>query len=88
MMRFKPQPKDLATHWNGTKRLTRKLLLAWFFITFLTIFFARELSNVTLFGWSFSFYMAAQGAPLIYVLIVAVYASRMRRLDKKFKSGN
>lgn len=88
MMRFKPQPKGLVTHWDSTKRLTRKLLLAWFFITFLTIFFARELSNVTWFGWSLSFYMAAQGAPLIYVLIVAVYAWRMRRLDKKFKSGN
>jgi putative solute:sodium symporter small subunit len=88
MMRFKPQPKGLSTHWDSTKRLTRKLLLAWFFTTFLTIFFARELSNVTLFGWSLSFYMAAQGAPLIYVMIVAVYAWRMRRLDKKFKNGN
>ncbi len=88
MMPLEPRPKGLAAHWNSTKRLTRKLLLAWFFITFLTIFFARELSNVTLFGWSLSFYMAAQGAPLIYVMIVAVYASRMRRLDKKFKNGN
>lgn len=83
-----PRTKGLAAHWDGTKRLTRKLLLAWFFITFLTIFFARELSHVTLFGWSLSFYMAAQGAPLIYVLIVAVYAWRMRRLDKKLKNGN
>lgn len=83
-----PRTKGLSTHWDGTKRLTQKLLLAWFFITFLTIFFARELSHVTLFGWSLSFYMAAQGAPLIYVLIVAVYAWRMRRLDKKLKNGN
>lgn len=87
-MPFKPQPKGLSTHWDSTKRLTRILLLIWFFITFLTIFFARELSNVTLFGWPLSFYMVAQGAPLIYVMIVAVYAWRMRRLDKKFKGGN
>lgn len=84
----KPRPKGIATHWDGTKRLTRKLLLAWFFITFLTIFFARELSNVTLFGWPLSFYMAAQGAPLLYVVIVAIYAWRMRRLDKKLRNGN
>lgn len=88
MIPLEPRPKRHSTHWDSTKRLTRKLLLAWFFITFLTIFFARELSNVTLFGWSLSFYMAAQGAPLIYVMIVAVYAWRMRRLDKKFKNGN
>lgn len=88
MTPFKPQPKGLPSHWNSTRRLTRKLLLAWFLTTFLTIFFARELSEITLFGWSLSFYMAAQGAPLIYVIIVAVYAWRMRRLDKKFKNGN
>ena len=88
MIPLEPRTKGHATHWDSTKRLTRKLLLAWFFITFLTIFFARELSNITLFGWSLSFYMAAQGAPLIYVMIVAVYAWRMRRLDKKVKNGN
>ena len=84
----KPRPKGIATHWDNTKRLTRKLLLAWFLITFLTIFFARELSELTLFGWSLSFYMAAQGAPLLYVVIVAIYAWRMRRLDKKLRNGN
>jgi len=47
------------------------------------IFFARELSTFSAFGWPFSFYMAAQGLTLLYVALVGLYARRMRRLDKQ-----
>lgn len=60
-------------------------MAVWFFVTFATIFFARELSRFTLFGWHFPFYMAAQGTVLIYVAIVAFYAWRMRDYDKMIK---
>jgi putative solute:sodium symporter small subunit len=72
-------------YWRRTRRLTLQLLLVWFLVTFGVIFFARELSGLTLFGWPLSFYMAAQGATLIYVVIVAVYAWRMQRLDETLK---
>lgn len=55
--------------------------------TFSIIFFARELSTVSFFGWPFSFYMAAQGLTLLYVVIVFVYAKRMHYLDKMLKDG-
>jgi putative solute:sodium symporter small subunit len=87
-MAHNPSKTTLSTHaayWQHTRRLTVWLLLAWFLVTFGIIFFARELSSVTLFGWPFSFYMAAQGTVLIYVMIVAVYAWRMRCYDKILK---
>jgi putative solute:sodium symporter small subunit len=71
-----------SEHWRRTQRLTLKLLGVWFVTTFGTIFYARELSELTLFGWSFSFYLAAQGTALIYLLIVGLYAWRMRQIDK------
>ncbi len=77
-------PSPRAAHWQRVRRLTAWLLLAWFAVTFGVIFFARELSAITLFGWPLSFYMAAQGTILIYLVIVAVYAWRMRRLDLAF----
>jgi putative solute:sodium symporter small subunit len=77
------QPRK--AYWPRVRRVTALLMLLWFFATFGIIFFARELSNFTLFGWPFSFYMAAQGLTLMYVAIVAVYAMLMRRLDKSFK---
>lgn len=68
-------------HWARVRRLTLALLLLWFIFTFGVIFFARELSGLTLFGWPLSFYMAAQGSTLIYLLIIAFYALAMKKLD-------
>lgn len=74
-----------AEYWRRARRLTLWLVALWFFATFLTMFFARELAGMTLFGWPFSFYMAGQGLTLLYLLIVAVYIKRMQSLDKKLK---
>lgn len=70
-------------YWRKVRRFTFALLTMWFVATFTMIFFARELSGFTMFGWPFSFYMAGQGLTLFYLFIVAVYMWRMRRLDKK-----
>jgi putative solute:sodium symporter small subunit len=71
-----------ADYWRSTRRLTAILLLAWIATGFLAIFFARELANLTIFGWPLSFYLAAQGASLVYLAIIGIYAWRMRRLDR------
>ena len=68
-------------YWMRTQRVTAVLFAAWVLTTFCVIFFARELSGYTLFGWPFSYYMVAQGTTLIYLAIVGLYAWRMRRLD-------
>ena len=71
-------------YWLRNRRLTLTLLLLWMAVTFLVAFFARELS-FDFFGWPFSFWMAAQGAPLVYLLLVLVYAAAMNRLDRRFE---
>jgi putative solute:sodium symporter small subunit len=83
----KPAPLTRAEYWQRTRRLTFWLIALWFFSTFVTVFFARELAGVTLFGWPFSFYMAGQGLTLLYLLIVGIYARRMNSLDKKIRNG-
>jgi putative solute:sodium symporter small subunit len=79
-------PRQL--YWIRTRRLTWQLLLVWFLATFGIIFFARELSNFTFFGWPLSFYLAAQGAVIFYTAIVAFYAYKMRKLDRILGNGN
>ncbi|HYD94426.1 MAG TPA: DUF4212 domain-containing protein [Noviherbaspirillum sp.] len=74
--------RNRKRYWRKAKVLTAFLVSVWFSTTFGIIFFARELAGLTLFGWPFSFYMAAQGLSLLYLLIVAVYVARMRRLDR------
>jgi len=77
-----------AVLWRRTRRLTMILLAVWFGVTFAAIFFARELAGLTLFGWSVSFYMAAQGALLVYLAIVGIYALAMRALEARAGSDN
>jgi putative solute:sodium symporter small subunit len=71
-----------TAHWRATRRLTLVLMVLWLGTGFGTVFFARELARFTVFGWPLSFYMAAQGASLVSLAIIAVYAWRMRRLDR------
>lgn len=67
-------------HWRGNLFVTALLLLVWLIVTFGVSYFARELS-FSFFGWPFSFWMGAQGALAVYLLIVGFYAWYMNRLD-------
>lgn len=68
-------------YWRKNLRITALLLGLWFLVTFVVSFYARDL-NFAFFGWPFSFWMGAQGAPVVYCLIVAFYARYMNRLDE------
>ncbi len=70
-------------HWNTTRKITAALLFVWLTVTFGVIFYARELSQFTLWGWPLSFFMAAQGLTLLYVSIIAVYAFLLNRADAR-----
>lgn len=70
----------LKRYWRKNLMLTGALLVVGFVVTFVVSYFARELS-FAFFGWPFSFWMAAQGALIVYVLIVGGYAWYMNRAD-------
>lgn len=75
--------KQHAEYWSKNLRITAILLAIWFFVTFVVSFFARELT-FNFFGWPFSFYMAAQGSLIIYVVIIWFYARYMNQLDRDY----
>ncbi len=72
-------------HWQRTRSLSMLLLAVWLAATFCTVFFARELAGLSVFGWPLSFYLAAQGASLIYLAILGAYALALRRFDHRFR---
>ena len=78
----------LAAHWRATRRLTGWLLAFWFGMTVTIIVFARELDGLTVLGWPVSFYLAAQGATLGYLALVALYAWRMSVFDRRARSSD
>ena len=70
-------------YWRKNLRITGILLAIWFVVTFVVSYFAREL-NFNFFGWPFSFWMGAQGALVIYILIIGYYARYMGKLDVEY----
>jgi putative solute:sodium symporter small subunit len=78
---IEPAPLTRRQHWRKTRAMTGWLLLLWLLTGFCVAFFARELTGLSVFGWPLSFYLAAQGASLVYLAILGFYAWRMRRLD-------
>lgn len=71
-------------YWHKNLRLTAVLLAIWFIATFVVSWFARELQSITVLGFPLPFYMGAQGALLIYVILVGYYAHRMDKLDHEY----
>jgi len=83
-----PSPERIlaarARHWARARRLTLVLLGLWLATSFGTVFFARDLAHLSVFGWPLSFYLAAQGTSLGFLAIIGAYAWRMRILDREF----
>ena len=70
-------------YWSKNLRITGLLLALWFSVTFVLLYFARDLT-FTFFGWPFSFWVACQGALIVYCLIIWYYARYMNKLDKEY----
>jgi putative solute:sodium symporter small subunit len=70
-------------YWSKNLRITGLLLGIWFLVTFVVVFFARELT-FKFFGWPFSFWVAGQGALIVYCLIIWYYARYMNKLDIEY----
>ena len=75
-------PGARRRYWRRNLRLIGALLAVWFVVTFVAAFFARDL-QFTLFGYPFSVWVAAQGAPLVYLVLIGLYARAMDRLDRE-----
>jgi putative solute:sodium symporter small subunit len=70
----------IRRRWRQSQRVTALLLLIWFLVSFGIPYFAREL-NGSMWGWPFSFWVGAEGALIVYLVLVWVYAVVMHRLD-------
>jgi putative solute:sodium symporter small subunit len=78
-------PGAARRHWHANLRLTAFLLAAWFGVSFVIPWFARDL-GFAFFGWPFGFWVAAQGGTCVFVLLIVAYAVGMRRLDRTLAS--
>ena len=74
---FAPDLHD--THHLWLKAL---LLAVWVVVSFGVCFFARDLQALVE-GWPFAYWMAAQGAVLMFMVVVLVYCVAMDQFERK-----
>ena len=70
-------------YWRRVRWLTAVLMLLWLAVSFAVVFNARAL-RFPFFGWPFSFWWAAQGALLVFLALVALYAGAMSWLERRY----
>lgn len=70
-----------SRYWRRVQRITGALLALWLLVTLVGPWFARDLDRVRCFGFQLSFWMASQGALLVYLAIIVVYALLMDRIE-------
>ena len=74
----------LEEHWAASRKLLYIVLIIWFFFAYLIHLFVGSLNAVSLFGFPFGYYMAAQGSLFAFVLLIFWFANRQNAIDEKF----
>nr|WP_242468246.1 DUF4212 domain-containing protein [Burkholderia plantarii] len=84
-----PVPDELARaharYWRFNLALIAVLMTIGFAVSFLVPFFAPALAALRFAGFSLPFYLGAQGAILVYLLLIAVYVVLMQRADRTLR---
>ena len=77
----------LDRYWRNNLRLMAGLLLVWAFVSLgCGVLFADWLNQFRLpfTGFPLGFWFAQQGSIYVFVVLIFFYASRMKKLDRKF----
>ncbi len=72
-------------YWRFNVTLISVLMLIGFAVSFVVPLFARTLSSVRVAGFRLPFYIGAQGAIIVYLLLIAVYIVAMTRADRRLR---
>ncbi|MDG0026658.1 sodium/substrate symporter small subunit [Trinickia sp. Y13] len=72
-------------YWRFNVMLISVLMLIGFAVSFVVPLFARTLSSVRVAGFRLPFYLGAQGAILIYLLLIVIYIAAMTRADQRLR---
>jgi len=74
----------LQAYGKYTLRLTTITMVIWFVVTCVAIIFSPELNTVVIFGFPLGYYVGAQGALIIFVILIFNYAVRMNKADADY----
>ena len=67
-------------HWEKTKLLTFKTLIAWGIVAFVINFFGDSLNG----SFPGAYFMAGMGSQIFFAILVFWFASRQNSIDEEF----
>jgi putative solute:sodium symporter small subunit len=72
-------------YWRANLKLSAVLLAIWFTVSFgFGIILVDLLNRIPFFGFKLGFWWAQQGSIYVFVVLIFVYATAMKRLDRKY----
>lgn len=75
---FPPDLHDVRHLW-----LKAGLLLLWALVSFVAMYFARDLQAFVVGWWPLGYWVAAQGGVLVFIAIVVAYGWAMNRFERQ-----
>ena len=72
-------------YWKANLKLMAGCLAVWFVVSYgFGILLKDQLNAISIGGYDLGFWFAQQGSMYIFVILIFFYASRMKKLDRKF----
>ncbi|MCS6958372.1 MAG: DUF4212 domain-containing protein [Aquificaceae bacterium] len=76
--------EQLESYWRENRNLMLLVLLIWFLVSYGAALISGFLNKIVIFGFPLGYYMGAQGALIVFLLLIVFYAKTMENVDKKY----
>ena len=82
------QPSEPGAYWSANLRLISSMLLVWFVVSYgAGILLRGTLDRFSIGGAPLGFWFAQQGSIYVFVALIFIYCSAVRRLERKYRVG-
>ena len=76
--------EQLESYWRENRKLMILVLLIWALVSYGAALISGWLNKIVIFGFPLGDYMGAQGALIVFLILIIFYAKKMDSLDKKY----
>jgi putative solute:sodium symporter small subunit len=76
--------EKLESYWRDNRSLMVVVLIIWALVSYGAALISGWLNKVVIFGFPLGYYMGAQGALIVFLLLIILYSKKMDQIDKKY----
>ena len=76
--------QKLESYWRENRNLMLLVLLIWAIVSYGAALISGALNELVILGFPLGYYMGAQGALIVFLLLIIFYSKSMDNIDKKY----